>query len=93
LNRAVVLFKHALRPALIPVLSEAGLQFGWLLGGTVLVEIIFTWPGIGRYAFTAIQYHDLQAIMGVALVLTFFKVMANLAVDILYAVADPRIQY
>jgi peptide/nickel transport system permease protein len=93
LRQSAVLFKHALRPGLIPILTETGLQFGWILGGTVIVESIFAWPGVGRYVFTAIQGHDIQAVMGVTLLLTFFKVMANLVVDVMYAAADPRVRY
>ncbi len=93
LGASVVLFKHALRPALIPILTETGSQFGWLLGGTVLVESIFAWPGVGQYAFNGIQFLDLPAIMGVTLLLTLFKVVANLLVDMLYVVVDPRVVY
>lgn len=88
-----IINRHALKVSFIPVLTELGMQLGWLLAGTVVVESIFAWPGIGRYAFTAIQYHDLSAIMGVTLVLAFFKVMFNLVVDISYAFLDPRITY
>jgi peptide/nickel transport system permease protein len=89
----VVLLKHALKPALLPILTEIGLQFGWLLSGTIIVESIFAWPGIGTYAFSAINSHDLPAIMGVTLLLTFFKVTTNLGVDVLYTFVDPRIRY
>jgi len=88
-----VVYKHALRPAFIPVLTEGGMQFGWMLAGTVIVESIFAWPGVGRYAYTAIMYHDLPAIMGVTLVLTLFYVLGNLTVDLLYVLVDPRISY
>ncbi|MCL6449933.1 MAG: ABC transporter permease [Acetobacteraceae bacterium] len=91
-NRRVT-YKHALKPAFIPILTEMGMQFGWMLAGTVIVESIFAWPGVGRYAFTAIMYHDLPAVMGVTLVLTLFKVLSNLAVDVLYVWVDPRIKY
>ena len=84
---------RALRPALIPILTETGSQFGWLLGGTVLVESIFAWPGVGQYAFNGIQFLDLPAIMGVTFLLTLFKVVANLLVDMLYVVVDPRVVY
>jgi peptide/nickel transport system permease protein len=63
-----------------------------MLAGTVVVETVFAWPGIGRYAFVSLQYHDLPAIMGVTLVLTLFKVLSNLAVDLLYVTVDPRIR-
>lgn len=93
LRPSYIIYRHALKVSFIPILTELGMQLGWLLAGTVVVESIFAWPGIGRYAFTAIQYHDLPAIMGVTLVLTLFKVTFNLVVDILYSVLDPRIRY
>jgi len=92
LGERIVITRHALKPAFIPVLTEFGLQFGWMLGGTVLVESIFAWPGIGRYAFNAIQNLDMPAIMGVTLLLATFKVATNLLIDILYLFVDPRIR-
>jgi len=92
LTERIVIYRHTLKVAFIPVLTELGLQFGWMLAGTIVVESIFAWPGIGRYAFHAIQFHDLPAIMGVTLALTLFKVLSNLLVDVFYVVIDPRIR-
>jgi peptide/nickel transport system permease protein len=91
-NRRVV-GRHVLKNALIPVVTIVGLQFGWLLGGTVLVEVIFGWPGVGRYALEAIGFLDFPAIMGVTLTVSLMFVVLNLIVDVLYTLIDPRIQY
>lgn len=87
-----VLIRHALRNALIPVTTMTGLQFGWLLGGTVLVETVYSWPGLGVYAVDSIGSLDFTATMAVALVLSAVFVLVNLLVDILYGVIDPRIR-
>ena len=91
-ERAVVL-RHALRNALIPILTVIGLQAGLLLGGAVLTEHIFAWPGVGRLAFEAISNRDMPLINGCVLLFAAVFVVANTAVDVLYAVADPRIRY
>lgn len=91
LSRARVIFKHALRNSLIPVVTMTGVQFGYFIGGTVLVETIFLWPGIGLYSYNAITSLDYAPILGVTLVSSIFFVLANLAVDLLYPVLDPRI--
>ncbi len=91
LQRAVV-FKHALRNALIPVVTVIGLSFANLLAGTVLTERIFAWPGIGGYAFQASTTLDFQAIMGVSLFVGLIFIVSNLVVDILYFVLDPRMR-
>jgi peptide/nickel transport system permease protein len=90
-ERAVV-SRHALRNALIPVTTMTGLQFGWLLGGTVLVETVYSWPGLGVYAVDSIGSLDFTATMAVALVLSVVFVFVNLVVDILYGLIDPRIR-
>ncbi|WP_078549837.1 ABC transporter permease [Litchfieldia alkalitelluris] len=88
-----VVYKHSLKNAIIPVLTVIGLQTGLLLGGAILTETIFGWPGIGRYIFDAIGYRDYPVIQsGILIVATFF-VFINLIVDLLYAVVDPRIKY
>ncbi len=92
LRKWTVILRHALRNALIPTVTIIGLSFGDLMSGAVLTETIFSWPGMGRYAVLAASYLDLQAIMGVTLVIAFTYVFVNLLVDILYAVIDPRIQ-
>ena len=91
-QRAVVL-KHALRNALIPIITVLGLQTGLLLGGAVLTESVFAWPGVGRLAFQAISNRDMPLINGCILLFATVFVVVNAAVDLLYAVANPRIRY
>ncbi len=88
-----MLVRHALRNALIPVVSIAGLQFAGLLGGAVIVETVFGWPGIGRLAVDAIFNRDIPMIQGIVLVGAAIFVLVNLAVDVLYGFLDPRISY
>jgi len=88
-----VLVHHALRNALIPVITVLGLYTGGLLGGVFLVELVFTWPGVGLYSVNAITALDYPGIMGASLLLTVVFVLVNLGVDVLYAVVDPRIRY
>ncbi|KGR77811.1 ABC transporter permease [Ureibacillus sinduriensis] len=89
----LVVYKHALKNALIPVLTVIGLQTGLLLGGAILTETIFSWPGIGRYIYEAIGYRDYTVIQSGILVVAFIFVMINLIVDLLYTVIDKRIKY
>nr|WP_106781125.1 ABC transporter permease [Lysinibacillus timonensis] len=89
----VVIYKHALKNALIPILTVIGLQTGLLLGGAILTETIFSWPGIGRYIYEAIGFRDYTVIQSGILVVAFMFVMINLVVDILYSVVDSRIRY
>ena len=86
-----VLSSHALRNALIPVTTMTALQFGWLLGGTVLVETVFSWPGLGVYAIESIGSLDFTATMAVTLILAVVFVLVNAFVDVLYGILDPRI--
>lgn len=88
-----VIYKHALKNALIPVLTVIGLQTGVLLGGAILTETIFSWPGVGRYIFDAISYRDYPVIQSGIFIVAFIFVMINLIVDILYSYIDPRIKY
>lgn len=88
-----VIYGHALRNAMLPIVTIIGLQFGTLLGGAVLTETVFAWPGIGRLLVDAIGYRDYPVIQGVVLVIAVGFVLTNLVVDILYAYLDPRIQY
>jgi ABC-type dipeptide/oligopeptide/nickel transport system permease component len=90
---ARVFVHHALRNALIPVVTVLGLYTSGLLGGVFLVELIFDWPGVGLYSVNAITAFDYSAIMGTSLLLTVTFVLVNLGVDLLYAVIDPRIRY
>ena len=93
LSERVVIFLHALRNALIPTTTIVGVQFGFMMGGTVLVEIIYSWPGLGKMAVTAIITRDLPLIQGVVLVLAFIFVIVNLIVDLLYTFMNPKIRY
>ncbi|MEC9489013.1 MAG: ABC transporter permease [Halanaerobium sp.] len=93
LKPRVVIFKHALKNALIPVVTTIGLQFGLLLGGAVLTETIFSWPGIGRLSYDAIMSRDYPVVQGAVLLLAFTFVIVNLLVDLSYAIFDPRIRY
>ncbi|MBT2637530.1 ABC transporter permease [Bacillus sp. ISL-39] len=88
-----VVYKHSLKNAVIPVLTVIGLQTGLLLGGAILTETIFSWPGIGRYIYEAINYRDYPVIQSGILVIALIFVMINLVVDLLYAAIDPRIKY
>lgn len=88
-----VLFRHALTNAMIPTVTMVGLSYGNLLGGTVLVETIFAWPGIGRYAYQSTTTLDFPAIMGVTLLITAVYALINMLVDIAYGLLDPRIRY
>ncbi|MCM3739259.1 ABC transporter permease [Oceanobacillus luteolus] len=89
----LVIYKHALKNAMIPVVTVIGLQTGVLLGGAILTETIFSWPGVGRYVYEAINYRDYPVIQSGILVIAFIFVMINLFVDILYKKLDPRIKY
>jgi ABC-type dipeptide/oligopeptide/nickel transport system permease component len=93
LRERVVLGRHALRNALIPIITVLGLDFGAYLTGSILTETIFSWPGIGRYVVNAIARRDLPAIQGSILFLSVVFVMVNLVTDLLYAKADPRVRY
>lgn len=89
----IVIYKHALKNALIPVLTVIGLQTGMLLGGAILTETIFSWPGIGRYIYEAIGFRDCPVIQSGILIVAFMFIMINLVVDILYTLIDKRIKY
>ncbi len=88
-----ILFTNTLRNAMIPILTVAGLSYGYDLGGAFLVEAIFNWPGLGRYGVQSILTYDFPAIMGVVLVFSAAYILVNLIVDITYAFLDPRIRY
>ncbi|SDX02265.1 peptide/nickel transport system permease protein [Marininema mesophilum] len=89
----LIIYKHTLRNAFIPILTVFGLQMGLLLGGAILTETIFSWPGIGRYVYEAINNRDYPVIQSGILLIAFIFVIINLIVDLLYAWVDPRIQY
>ncbi|MDQ2651979.1 MAG: ABC transporter permease [Chloroflexota bacterium] len=88
-----VIYGHALKNAMLPTVTSLGLQIGLLLSGAFLVEIVFSWPGIGRYAVEAIQRLDYNATMATTLIIALIFVLMNLVVDILYLFLDPRISY
>jgi peptide/nickel transport system permease protein len=87
-----VVLRHGLRAALTPILTIFGLDLGLLLGGAILTETTFSLPGLGQYAVIALQANDLPKVLGVTLIAAFFIVVANLVVDLLYAVVDPRVR-
>lgn len=93
LREHVVVMRHALRNALIPIVTVLGLDFGYYLTGSILTETIFSWPGIGRYVVNAIARRDLPAINGSVLFLSVVFVLVNLITDLAYAKADPRVAY
>ena len=92
LSSAAVLFRHAFRNALIPVLTILGLQFGTLLAGTIVTETIFSWPGIGRLAVQAINARDYPLLQGCILLIAVSYVLVNLLTDFVYALIDPRVR-
>ena len=89
----VVILRHALRNAMIPIITVLGLDFGAYLTGSILTETVFSWPGIGRYVVNAIARRDLPAIQGAVLFLSAIFVLVNLVADIAYAKTDPRVAY
>ena len=93
LREHIVVLRHALKPSLLPVVTVLGLQFGCLLGGAVIVETIFAWPGLGMFIIESILARDFPVIQGFALFMSLVFVASNFAVDILYHWLDPRIQY
>ena len=93
LRERLVINRHALRNALIPVITVVGFQAGYLLGGTVVIEEVFALPGMGRLALNAITQRDYPVVQGVVLVIALLFVVTNLAVDVLYAYVDPRVRY
>lgn len=93
LRTVTVIVRHALMNGMIPIMTVLGIQIGYLLGGAVIIEVIFAMPGIGRYAIDSINYRDFPVLQGTVLFLTTVIVLINLLVDVLYAYLDPRIHY
>ena len=93
LKERVVIVKHALKNALIPIITVVGLQFGLLLGGAVLTETVFAWPGVGRLIVDSILARDYPVIQGTILIFGLLYILVNLFVDMIYAFIDPRIRY
>jgi len=93
LQERVVVIKHAFKNAMIPIITVVGLQFGLLLGGAVLTETVFAWPGLGRLIVDSILARDYPVIQGAILIFGLLYIMVNLVVDLIYALVDPRIRY
>ncbi|MDQ7820632.1 MAG: ABC transporter permease [Armatimonadota bacterium] len=93
LAERTVILRHALKNALLPIVTVIGIYYGSLLEGAVLTETVFAWPGLGRYATSAILSQDFAAVMGVTLLIALIFSLANLVVDLLYAALNPRIRY
>ena len=93
LSENVVVIKHGLRNALIPVVTMMGLQFGFLLGGSIVVEVVFNWPGMGRLLIDAVDMRDYPVIQTEILLFSLEFILINLVVDVLYAVINPTIRY
>jgi len=92
LTERAVIARHVLKNALNPILTVVGVQVGYLLGGAILTETVFSWPGLGSMMVRAIQARDYPLVQGVMLIYGFAFVLINLAVDVLYAMIDPRIR-
>jgi len=93
LSESVVVWKHAARNAVIPLVTLLGLEFGHIISGAAVTETVFSWPGVGRFVITAISTRDFPVVQGTVLILTAIVVILNLAIDISYAYLDPRIKY
>ncbi len=93
LSRVTVVTRHALRNSLMPTITIVGLQSGYLLSGAILVETVFSWPGLGQYMAQSILAADYTPILGITLVIALIYVLLNTAVDVTYAAADPRVRY
>ena len=93
LSEPVVVAKHALRNALIPVVTMMGLQFGFLLGGSIVVEVVFNWPGMGRLLVDAVDMRDYPVIQALVLLFSLEFILINLIVDVLYGLINPTIRY
>jgi len=93
LAERTVILRHALKNALLPIITVIGIYYGGLLEGAVLTETVFAWPGLGRYATNAILSQDFAAIMGVTILIALIFSLANLAVDLAYGLLNPKIRY
>ena len=93
LKERYVIYRHALKNAFIPIVTMAGMQFGYLLGGTVVIETVFAWPGVGRLIINSVFARDFPTVQGAILMLALSFALVNLLVDLTYAFLDPRIRY
>lgn len=92
LSERAVRYRHVLRNALLPLATLLGIQFGSLLGGAIVIEMVFSWPGLGRLAFEAIMARDMNVLLGILFLSSLLVVFINIAVDMVYAILDPRIR-
>ena len=92
LSPQVVTLRHTVRNALVPVLTITGIQLATILGGVIVVEVVFAWPGLGRLVYNAVAARDYPVIQGAVLLIAALFLLINLIVDLLYAVVDPRIR-
>jgi peptide/nickel transport system permease protein len=93
LSERIVIYKHALRNALLPVVTVVGLTLGFLLGGAAIIETIFAWPGLGRFIVNSAYTRDYPAIMGTSMIIAIMVLLSNLCTDIAYSIIDPRVKY
>jgi peptide/nickel transport system permease protein len=93
LSERRLIWGHALKNAILPVVTVIGVQMGYLLGGSILVETVFSWPGLGLQLYRAISSRDLPLVQGGVMLVSVVFVFLNLAVDLLYAILDPRVRY
>jgi ABC-type dipeptide/oligopeptide/nickel transport system permease component len=93
MSQRVIVLRHALKNAIIPVITVIAFQFSYAFGGVIVLEEVFIWPGIGRLTLTAIQNRDIPLIQGCIIVIALIYMFSNLAADLLYAYFDPRIRY
>jgi peptide/nickel transport system permease protein len=92
LSESRITLRHVFRNALLPMVTLIGVQFGTLLGGSVLVETVFSWPGLGRLAFEAVFQRDINLLLGILLMCSVLVVLSNILVDVMYSQLDPRIR-
>lgn len=93
LSQNIIYYRHALRNAAIPLVSDMGVQFGYILGGSVVIENVFAWPGLGRMVVEAISIRDFPLVQGIAFFSSLIVIVLNLLTDLAYALIDPRIRY
>ena len=93
LKESTILFRHALKSAMLPVVTVVGMSVPRLLGGSIIVDSVFAWPGIGRLGYDAVLRRDYPTIMGLTMLTAAFVMVVNLVVDILYSLVDPRIAF
>jgi ABC-type dipeptide/oligopeptide/nickel transport system permease component len=93
LSERYIIYVRALKNALMPVITIVGIQFTFLLGGSILVEKIYGWPGLGNLVFTAVQYQDLSLVQGIIMIYAIIVVLTNFVVDLIYTLVNPRVEF